>query len=135
MIMGAGACFDPDDNYYVCDRWNNRFRKVDFKTGTVTTFAGSGRRRHHEDGSFKDCAVEPGGISWDPKRKSFYVSMVDSPDLGRLENGWLKTVIPNCHVSGRDPKGNIYSGGGRRAPYRFYRYVLQAGPKKKEGKK
>ena len=37
-----GIAIDPRDNLYVCDVLNNRVRRVDAKTGEITTFAGSG---------------------------------------------------------------------------------------------
>jgi DNA-binding beta-propeller fold protein YncE len=37
-----GINFDRDDNLYICDPLNNRLRRVDAKTGIVTTFAGNG---------------------------------------------------------------------------------------------
>jgi DNA-binding beta-propeller fold protein YncE len=37
-----GIALDPRDNLYVCDVLNNRVRRVDAKTGEITTFAGSG---------------------------------------------------------------------------------------------
>ncbi len=132
LIMGAGACCDGYDNLMIADRWNNRFRKVDVKAGQVSTYAGSGQRAHHEDGTYQECAVEAGSITWDPKRKSYYVNMVDSNDLGRLEEGWLKTVIWDCKMAGLDFEGNIYSyvSTYRRGRYRFNKYVLRPGAKK-----
>ena len=37
-----GIAIDPLDNLYVCDVLNNRVRRVDAKTGIITTFAGNG---------------------------------------------------------------------------------------------
>lgn len=134
LIMGAGCAFDDQDDLYIADRWNNRFRKVDFKTGQVSTYAGSGRRAHHVDGPFAECAVEPGGLWWDPRRKSFYVQLVDSDNLARLENGWLKTVIPHCGMVGLDAEGQLYGSGGRDEAYRLSKYVLNAASANKDGR-
>jgi DNA-binding beta-propeller fold protein YncE len=38
-----GLALDPRDNVYVCDVLNHRIRRIDAKTGVVTTFAGTGR--------------------------------------------------------------------------------------------
>src|SRR5207253_11124290 len=35
---------DRADNVYICDIMNNRVRKIDAKTRTITTFAGTGER-------------------------------------------------------------------------------------------
>lgn len=37
-----GIALDPADNLYICDVLNNRVRRVDAKTGVITTFAGTG---------------------------------------------------------------------------------------------
>jgi DNA-binding beta-propeller fold protein YncE len=37
-----GIVLDRNDNLYVCDPLNNRLRRVDAKTGILTTFAGNG---------------------------------------------------------------------------------------------
>ncbi len=133
MIMGAGCAFDDQDNLFICDRWNHRFRKIDFKTNQATTYAGSGKSGHHIDGEFGTCTVEPGGLAWNPKRKSFYAVMVDSANLGRLEGGWLKTVGKSVRFTGLDRDGNIYAWRGRKDPVRFYRFTLQEGEAKEGG--
>jgi sugar lactone lactonase YvrE len=38
-----GIAFDRADNLYICDPLNNRVRRVDAKTGVLTTFAGNGQ--------------------------------------------------------------------------------------------
>jgi DNA-binding beta-propeller fold protein YncE len=37
-----GITLDRSDNLYICDPLNNRLRRVDAKTGIITTFAGNG---------------------------------------------------------------------------------------------
>ena len=37
-----GITLDRSDNLYICDPLNNRLRRVDAKTGVITTFAGNG---------------------------------------------------------------------------------------------
>src|SRR5262245_50567848 len=47
-----GITLDRADNIYVCDPLNNRLRKVDAKTGILTTFAGNGQSgRTPDEGS------------------------------------------------------------------------------------
>ncbi len=47
-----GIALDRSDNLYVCDPLNNRLRRVDAKTGIVTTFAGNGENgRTPDEGS------------------------------------------------------------------------------------
>lgn len=38
----TGIAFDDDDNLYICDKGNNRLRKVDFGGNTIVTYAGDG---------------------------------------------------------------------------------------------
>src|SRR2546426_552276 len=38
-----GITLDRSDNLYICDPLNNRLRRVDAKTGIITTFAGNGK--------------------------------------------------------------------------------------------
>ena len=47
-----GITLDRSDNLYICDPLNNRVRRVDAKTGMITTFAGNGEAgRAPEEGS------------------------------------------------------------------------------------
>ena len=40
----------PDGSVYLADTWNNRFRKLDPKTGTISAFAGTGTKGYAGDG-------------------------------------------------------------------------------------
>jgi DNA-binding beta-propeller fold protein YncE len=44
-----GLAIDPHDNVYICDVLNHRVRRVDAKTGIITTFAGTGKKGHAPD--------------------------------------------------------------------------------------
>jgi len=43
--------FGPDGNLYICDIGNHVIRKVDMKTGTISTFAGTGKAGATPDGA------------------------------------------------------------------------------------
>lgn len=43
--------FDKAGNLYICDVKNHRIRKVDMKTGIISTFAGTGERKPTPDGA------------------------------------------------------------------------------------
>lgn len=43
--------FGPDGSLYICDIGNNAIRKVDMKTGIITTFAGTGKPGDTPDGA------------------------------------------------------------------------------------
>jgi sugar lactone lactonase YvrE len=54
-----GIAIDPSDNLYVCDVLNNRVRRVDAKTGMITTFAGSGQPgRTPDEGPLTETPLE-----------------------------------------------------------------------------
>lgn len=43
--------FDREDNLYICDIGNHRIRRVDARSGLVTTFAGTGEKKLPTDGA------------------------------------------------------------------------------------
>src|SRR5262249_45416778 len=43
--------FDARGDLYICDILNHRIRKVDMKTGMITTFAGTGEKKPTPDGA------------------------------------------------------------------------------------
>lgn len=50
-----GIVLDRSDNLYICDPLNNRLRRVDARTGIITTFAGNGQAGHTpDDGGLTD---------------------------------------------------------------------------------
>jgi sugar lactone lactonase YvrE len=50
-IQGArGVAFARDGTMYICEREGNRIRKVDPKTGVITTIAGAGQKGYTGDG-------------------------------------------------------------------------------------
>ncbi|WP_316193041.1 hypothetical protein [Bradyrhizobium sp. SZCCHNRI1029] len=44
------AVFGPDSDLYIADSYNNRIRRIDHKTGLITTIAGTGARGSGGDG-------------------------------------------------------------------------------------
>src|SRR5207245_5844399 len=44
LAQPHSIALDKADNVYICDIMNNRVRKIDAKTRTITTFAGTGER-------------------------------------------------------------------------------------------
>ena len=52
-----GLAFDRDGNLYIADTGNNRIRKVDFRSGIITTVAGNGKAELSGDGGL---AIEAG---------------------------------------------------------------------------
>src|SRR4030095_2161788 len=44
--------FDSEGDLYICDIRNHRVRKVDMKSGNISTFAGNGERKPTPEGKF-----------------------------------------------------------------------------------
>ena len=62
-----GVVLDRDNNLYVADRLNRRVRRVDARTGVITTVAGDGSKGASGDGGPAPRAglVEPNGLALD----------------------------------------------------------------------
>src|SRR5262249_51701255 len=53
-----GIVLDRNDNLYICDPLNNRIRRVDAKTGVISTFAGNGQTgRTPNEGGLTEVAL------------------------------------------------------------------------------
>ncbi|MHA3774037.1 NHL domain-containing protein [Verrucomicrobiota bacterium sgz303538] len=51
MKQPHSIAFDSTGDLYICDILNNRIRKVDMKTGVISTFAGTGEKKATPDGA------------------------------------------------------------------------------------
>ena len=62
-----GIVFDASGNLFVADRLNRRVRRVDGRTGIITTIAGNGTKSFSGDGGPAIAAglVEPNGVALD----------------------------------------------------------------------
>jgi sugar lactone lactonase YvrE len=69
LAQPAGVALDAAGNVYIADAGNNRVRKVDAKSGLVTTVAGSGERGFAGDHgpATKASLGFPTGVAIDPK--------------------------------------------------------------------
>lgn len=100
--------FGPDGDLYICDIGNNVIRKVDMKTGTISTFAGTG-----SPGATPDGAPIQGTPLKGPR----------SLDFDKDGNLWLCTREGNqvfkfdlkagkiLHIAGTGKKGSTGHGG------------------------
>lgn len=98
---------DADDNLYIADIGNHRIRKVDAKTGLISTYAGTGEKVLPKDG--QPAAGKPmlgpralfidGDTMWVALREGHSVWRIDMP------SGVVK------HVSGTGKKGFGGDGG------------------------
>ncbi len=126
-----GILIGPDDQMYVADTLNNRIRKVDLKSGVISTVAGTGEKGYGGDGGAATQAKFDGafGIALTTSGDKLYVA-----DLGNrrirmidLKSGAISSIAGNGKdgipedgaVAGESPlqdpravavdsKGNVY---------------------------
>jgi streptogramin lyase len=110
---------DNDGNIYICDIGNHRVRKVDAKTGIISTFAGTGEKKKTPDGAaFASAPLNgPRTLDFDGQH-SLYLALREGNAVYRLDlkAGSLK------HLAGDGTKG--FSGDGADA-----RQAKLSGPK------
>lgn len=100
----AGLAVDPAGNLFLSDSGSNRVRRIDAKTGTITTIAGNGSLKG-EGGSARDAAEvkAPGPLALDSQGHFLFVGEVVGrrvrridtssgviEDLGAPEEGWRR---------------------------------------------
>ena len=89
----------PNGDIFLADTWNNRIRKIDAKSGVVSTVAGTGEKGFSGDGGPATNA-QFGGIycvSLDPSAENIYAADLDNKRIRtvNLETGIVKTVAGN----------------------------------------
>lgn len=89
----------PDGAVYVADTWNNRVRKIDPKTGTISAFAGTGEKGFAGDGG-PAVKAQFGGVycaAFDPKGERLYLADLDNRRIRAIDmkTGTLTTVAGN----------------------------------------
>ncbi|MEA3209253.1 MAG: hypothetical protein QOE70_2310 [Chthoniobacter sp.] len=103
--------FDAADNLYVCDVVNHRVRRIDLKTGTISTWAGTGEKKTASDGAAiagaplhgpRALAFDRTGRLWLALREGNAVLQLD-PSAGVLH-----------HVAGTGKSGFTGNGGPAR---------------------
>ncbi len=72
-----GVEFGPDGALYICEVTNHRVRKLDLKTGQLTTVAGCGRKGYAGDGGPATEALlnEPYEVRFDRQANMYFVEM------------------------------------------------------------
>jgi DNA-binding beta-propeller fold protein YncE len=100
--------FDPDGNLLVCDIRNHRVRRIDLKSGTVDTWAGTGDRGPTPDGApLAGTPLNgPRAIDMDPKG-NLYLALREGNAIYRIDPK-TKTIH---HVAGTGEKGYTGDGG------------------------
>jgi len=84
---------DDSGNLYIADEWNNRIRRVD-PSGTITTFAGIGRRGFSGDGGTAVAARlnHPNGVAVDDAG-NLYIADSDNHRIRRIDSSGTITTI------------------------------------------
>ena len=96
-----GICIDDDDHIYVVDRNNHRIRRMDSKTGAITTFP-------HEQLLFQG---GPQCIVWESQTKVFFV--IDLCSIKMIsKNGMVSSI------AGSDTTPGCLDGAGENARFR-----------------
>ena len=94
----------------LADSFNHAIRKIDAKSGIVTTFAGDGRKGFRGDGAVASAAQfdTPIQIALDPGRKNLFVADIGNKRVRRivLATGVMDTVAGNGRA-GAPPDGAL----------------------------
>lgn len=106
----SGIAVAPNGDVYIAERRGNRIRRVDAKTGIVTTFAGTGKRAFSGDGGKADKAdiSIPELIAFDSRGNLF----ITDRGNGRIrkidgQTGIIETVVGTGETG--------FSGDGKKA--------------------
>lgn len=102
--MSGMICLgEDDDTLYVADHWHFAARKIDFKSGQVTTVVGLPRggahsKRYNEsaDGPAMTHASFNSGcafVCWDSVHNALWAGGPDELRLRWVRDGWLRTVL------------------------------------------
>ena len=98
----------PGGDVFLADTWNDRVRRIDAKTGTITTFAGTGKKGAGGDGGPAQQAEFSTiiQIALDPQGRHLYVTDIGNRRIRRiaLSSGVVETVAGNGK-SGVPPDG------------------------------
>jgi len=90
---------NPDGNLYLADTWNNVVRKVDHKTGLVTTFAGTGEKGYKGDGGPASKAAFNGTfcVTFNPAFDTLHVTDLGNKRIRAIDmkTGAITTVAGN----------------------------------------
>jgi streptogramin lyase len=100
--------FDRNGDLYVCDIGNHRIRRIDMKTGIITTFAGTGEKAPTPDGSaFIQAPIfGPRAIDFDSDG-NLWLALREGNAVYRLD--MVKGTIH--HAAGTGQKGFTGNGG------------------------
>ena len=89
----------PNGDIYLADTWNYRVRKIDGWNGSISTFAGTGKKGFGGDGGPATAAEFSSviNVALDPKGKNLYVADIENRRVRRIDlgSGVVTTVAGN----------------------------------------
>jgi DNA-binding beta-propeller fold protein YncE len=93
----------PGPAVYLADTWNNRVRKLDVSSGSITAFAGTGEKGFSGDGGPAEKAKFGGCfcVSFDPAKKNLYITDLDNKRIRKVD---MQTKVVTT-VAGNGQKG------------------------------
>ncbi|HSY76410.1 MAG TPA: T9SS type A sorting domain-containing protein [Bacteroidia bacterium] len=93
-----GLALDDSDNIYIADQSNDRIRKVNYKTGIITTIAGTGTLGYSGDGAAATAAeiAAPQGVAVD-RLGNVYIADFDNNRIRMVSyaTGKISTIAGN----------------------------------------
>ena len=105
LISPSGICFDKFNNMYISDAGRNRIRKVDGKSGIISTFVGTGTQGYSGDGGLAinaeisiDAFTNIAGLCAD-KNGDIYISDVYNSCIRKVDvKSNIISSISTCKV-------------------------------------
>jgi DNA-binding beta-propeller fold protein YncE len=110
-----GIALDRAGNIYIADRHNHCVRRVDARSGVITTFAGNGASGFGGDGGPAAMAemVEPNGLAFDPTERRLYIADVSDNRVRAVDlaSGTIATVAGTSAAAHSGDGGPAVSAG------------------------
>lgn len=116
-----GIAIDAKANLYFADRLNHRVRRVDLRTGLISTVAGNNSKIFAGDGgpASQACLAEPNSVGLDPQGRRLFIADVADHRLRMVDlaSGTISTFAGTGHKrhSGDDGPARLASLLGPRA--------------------
>ncbi len=111
--------FDKAGNFYLADMTNHAVRRVDGKTGVITTFAGTGQAGYSGDGGPASAAQlkQPHSIQFDPSGEHLYICDIGNNVIRRVDmkSGSISTFA-GTGKPGETPDGAPVAGTALKGP-------------------
>ena len=117
--------FGPAGHLYICDIGNHRIRRVDAKTGRITTFAGTGERKLTPDGASIQGVALNGPRAIDFEGHQMWLALREGNAVYRLD---LRRGTIH-HEAGTGKKGFTGNGGPAKAATLSGPKGIAVGPK------